>query len=510
MLDLISRFNHKTFRTNVAWRSALVASLLLFGVTGCDDASDQDTGDDPASFEGRAIDGPVAGGRVYLDRSETDYVEGISRSRTDRDGKFELKDVAVGGMDRVILRVHQGRDQWHGLRIPVTMSRHFEDVSPGDELDRVYITPLTSLMSHMGSDGKADFVEWLNNEHDDINSLLQSDVEGDYLDFDDNSYSDKERLLLIRTGFRAQKLAEVIAEEIHDKYELNTQKGRFVYQALAENWVRQSGPDSDGIGGFVEDVVESAFDLAASYANEEKLEWEWQGDDKRPRDNLKWLWKLIGSEEDGNNGFDGGLFRHVLHDDDDFTFDEANVAARARAIEAATLVLREEPDWDGDNDSGFKEIAKFLAEIGIKADDDDDCGSNKEKCFGPSLNVEGFARGEDNSLLKEGKNANPDKWQRGKKLTDVIDGKEIEYGDDDHAISFEKDDDGNYKAKVRHKDLGDEEIEFNVEDLDGYSMSVETEVGGSSFSGNLRKTSDDKCEFEFQGEIYEDIDCSDQ
>ncbi|MCG5548178.1 carboxypeptidase-like regulatory domain-containing protein [Halorhodospira halochloris] len=508
MLASISRFNRKPYcRANSTWRSALLTSLLLVGATGCDDASDQDTGDDPASFEGRAIDGPVAGGTVYLDRSETDYDQGTTRSRTNRDGNFSLDDVAVGGMDRVILRVHQGRDQWHGLRIPVTMSRHFEDVSPGDELDRVYITPLTSLMSHMGSDGKADFVEWLNNEHDDINSLLQSDVEGDYLDFDDNSYSDKERLLLIRTGFRAQKLAEVIAEEIHDKYELNTQKGRFVYQALAENWVRQSGPDSDGIGGFVEDVIEATDKLAAKDVGTDPRDWDWDNSDEQYRDNLKWIWKLIGSEEDGNNGFDGGLFRHVLHDDDDFTFDEDNVAARARALEAATLVLREEPDWDGDNGDGFKEIAKYLA--GIDIEHDVECGDNssEEGCFDSALNVEGFALGEDDSLRKEGADANPYEWQRGDKITDDLTEKTFEKEEDGVSVEFDGSPDEGFTATVKHKDLGDEPEEFNVEDLDGYSLSVETEVGGSSFSGNLRKTDEDKYEFEFQGVTY-DFDLS--
>lgn len=493
--------------------AGLAAALLLFGLSGCDDASEQDEGDAPASFEGRVLDGPVATGEVYLDRSETDYLlqsSPTARSATS-DGRFKLEGVAISGMNRVVLRVHKGRDKWHGLQVPVTMSRHVEQAQPGDDLNNIHITPLTSLMSHLDEDEKRSFVGYLS-ERDDGVDIYKRHANGDYLDLDDDDYTDDARLVLLRFGFRLQKMAEVIAAELHSHYsELDEQEGRFVYPALAE--ASQSGGPSDDIGEFIEDVVVSADEAVANHVGEGPRGDSWGGggvDKNQYITNLEYLWDLIGSET-GVDASGTGLFAHgAISDEDLVVTDEQHIAARARALETAARVLRDDPD-DGD----FKNIAKNLANY------DDNSGTGHDEynkgdagAFGPQLDVAGYAEDLSNNGWVAASSHN-----RGESLRGRIDGSglsDVEFDGNSSSsgqLSLEKADDGSYEASVSHEELGGEEVTASFEFVDDYTGSIEFDSSTVSEPGILRKTGEnggtESYEFELLDETYEfDLDTS--
>ena len=476
-----------------------VAAVLALAAAGalaaaCDpagDSSDQDDGGAKVTLEGRAVDGPISRGRVYLDRSETHFRGNYDNAvRTGGDGAFSLE-TPVDGLDRIVLRVDDGRDRFHGLRVPATMSRHVTDTGAP-----AHITPVTSLLAYMSEDQRNDFLA-KESAAADIN-LQMRHAAGNYLDFDDGDYTDAQRLHLIRIGYQAHKLVEVVAAELEERYpEIGGEDGlpsdgaAYVYPALAHRWVKTArfGDSSGGLEDDIEAVLEAAHEAAAAATGGEAPEEI----DEDLVANLAALWDdLIGDA-------DAGLFgAHLLDGDGAFEtvdFGEAHVAARARAAEAATLVLRNDRTADNFVPGAANSIVDHLRGKGGEYDDADDGD------FGPRLDVRGYALGRDggpNNLLEHGDQASAADWDRGDPFDFSVE--DFVAGNEDSEVVITEGDDGVITATVTHE--GDEYVAA-VEDLDGYTLEVDVEVGGHTVPGTLRKNQDGGYDFDFAGEVKE-------
>ncbi|ABM62827.1 hypothetical protein [Halorhodospira halophila] len=474
------------------------AAAVLGGCELFDSSSDQDTGSSTETFTGRAVDGPIAGGRVYLDRSETGWRGSFDPSvRTgngsDTAGEFSLE-AQVEGLERVVLRVADGRDQFHGLRVPVTLSRD------ADHGGGATITPITALLTDLSDDQRTGFLNAENREGD--LDLQMRHLTGDYLDFGDGDYSDAGRLHLIRTGYQAQKLVEVVAAWLEDRYAdldgdgVPADAGHYVYPALAEHWVDdRRGPSETGLEDFIRQVVETAEERAAAAVGKD-------AENDLPNklvDHLKALWEdLIG----GDNGLFGTA---LLGDDGDFKngFEVDDVAARARAIEAATRVLRGADDDSGVPDHAevdFDSIVEHLTEkedysVG---DNGDFSAALDVVCYQEKLGEHDFdnGNGPDASQCKRGK------FDFNQESPFTL---EDDDDDDDRNVSIKKEDDDTLRVEV---DLGDDgAYSGTAEQLDDYTLSLNTELAGQPFSGTVRRRAtdndQDSYEFEFAGQVYQ-------
>ena len=471
-------------------RGLAVGAVALALLVGCEDSTDQDTGESRTTLTGQAFDGPIARGEVYLDRGE-DYRRDRfdPRARSDRDGEFELEAVLSGARDPV-LRVQGGRDRFHGQDVPVTLSRSVENSDA-----RIHISPITSLLSEMSDDQRDDFLVEPDAHAEDVN-FLERHVNGNYLDLDDDDFSDEQHLHLIRIGYQLQKLVEVVDAATSGDW-LNDEGAPpdasvYAYPALADRFVQEfSDGDSKGPEDWVKGVLEEV-DAVAEAAGEDPQELAEK--DGLVKDLVALRSELIGGEE--------GLFsaKRNLDDSDDFNgFDEDQLRARARAVEAATIVLRAKHSG-GDGPGLPAEIGSCNGLdigdlIGEKGEDEtllgySDWSNGDVEGFTEALDVARYAE----AICDDDGFVDPEDHQRDTKL-DLGDDR-FEAGGEDEDYHVRRDGD---RVRV---DVDESSFTVDWEEEDDYTANLEVEVGGNRIPATLRTRSDGRYEFEFQGERY--------
>ncbi len=468
-------------------RSSRKARLGLIGLAGlglllsaCDDASDQDGGGNTATLSGVAFDGPLVQGRIYLDRSE----DGAYRrsfdpeTRTDSDGVFELE-ASVAGADRTVLRVDRARDRFHGERVPITLSRELADTG-----DAAHISPMTTLFEVMDGDTRDSFLS-----NDPPEGMQRWELESYYLDFEEDALNDRDRLYLIRRGYQLQKMAEVAAAWLEERYNYEDVAGQerppdagiYVFRAMAENWISTI---DDPFEDWLQEALAAADEKVAEAvgADPEGVDRD-NGEDQIIK-NLALLWKdVIGDEDTGLFGthlLDNGAFEDGFEEQDE-------VAARARALEAVTRVLREDPAFDD-----MESIKEWVHDLGT-----DDFRNGDDEVFGPQLSV----RCLQGKLKDQGDSAEASECSRGDPVF-ADDEEDFQLSDDDNqSVKLSRKDDGTYEVAVEF----DEETSYSgsAKKIDDYNYAVDTEFGGQRLSGVVSKTSDDEYEFDFEGETFE-------
>ena len=461
-----------------------VISAAVLVATGCDDASEQDSGTTESErvLEGVAVDGYINRGLVIFDRGDgrSDAVARLdgdgrfSRSTGDPgtdycvdDSEYEHRCLKVTLPDGNLLRVEGGIDRFVGEPLRASLSRRI--VSWEDEQA---ITPITSLMAQLDDGERRTFVDQRNRVSSESFSLENLSADP----FDPNAdLNAAQRLHMVRMGYRAHKAVEVITEELlnNDDSLKRNAVSRDVYATLGEALLENSTDElaANDIETIADSVVEGTPTSDSGLGN-----------------TVDALWDFVGSSD---TAAPAGVFRQSLEADDTFSFFDTDneledaIKARIRAIEVFAYMARNNPTT-----VDFTDAEALLEDSDTSTVYDE----RESDFFSESVDIRALGKGclgqNTHSCAISDNDRGPGVFSAGSE--------EKNLSGDDGSVTINVGSEGNIEATLNHDEL-DGEQQITGERINDHTVSMDVEVGGIKQPVTITERVDGYT-FEFQGE----------